>query len=210
MGGLSLVEIDRFGNPIYKQTIPLNLYGKSKNQTKALIGEACKNIVKIAEETKKSLVVEKLDFKQKKSALREKNASYARMLSSFAYSSILTQLKSRAQKQGIEVKEINPAYTSIIGRVKFSKRYGLSTHHAAALVIARRFFRFSEKPPSRLTDIPDGKSGQVALPLPVRNRGEHVWAFWRRLNKKLSVVLAAHFRAIRNRSMSSCKTAHAM
>jgi IS605 OrfB family transposase len=207
---LSIVEIDRFGNPIHKQTVPLNLYGKSTNQAKALIGDACKKIVKIAEDAKKPLVLEKLDFKQKKATLREKGASYARMLSSFAYSSILTHLKSRAQKQGIEVKEVNPAYTSIIGRVKFSKRYGLSIHHAAALVIARRFFRFSEKPPSRLSGIPDGRSGHVALPLPARNRGEHVWALWRKLSKKLSVVLAAHFRAIKKRSMSSCKTAHAM
>jgi IS605 OrfB family transposase len=207
---LSIVEIDRFGNPLHKQTIPLNLYGKSTNQAKAFIGDACKKIVEIAEDTKKPLVLEKLDFKKKKATLRENGTAYARMLSSFAYSSILTHLKSRAQKRGIEVKEVNPAYTSIIGRVKFSKRYGLSIHHAAALVIARRFFRFSEKPPSRLTDIPDGRGGHVTLPLPVRNRGEHVWTLWRRLSKKLSVVLAAHFRAIKNRSMNPCKTAHAM
>jgi IS605 OrfB family transposase len=207
---LSIVEIDRCGNPLHQQTVPLNLYGKSSNQAKALIGEACKKIVKIAEDAKKPLVLEKLDFKQKKASLREKGTPYARMLSSFAYSSILTHLKSRAQKQGIEIKEVNPAYTSMIGRVKFSKRYGLSIHHAAALVIARRFFRFSEKPPSRQADIPDGRGGHVALPLPARNRGEHVWALWRRLSRKLPVVLATHFRAMKNRSMNPCKTAHAM
>lgn len=43
---LSLIEIDRFGNPLRKQTIPLNLYGKNTNQAKALIGDACKTIVK--------------------------------------------------------------------------------------------------------------------------------------------------------------------
>ena len=136
--------------------------------------------------------------------------SYARMLSSFAYSSILSHIKSRAQRQGVQIQEVNPAYTSLIGRIKFSKRYGLSIHHAAALVIARRSVRFSEKPPSSLKDIPDGKNGHVALSLPARNRDEHVWAFWRRLTKKLSAVLAAHFRAMRNRSMNPCKTAHAM
>jgi IS605 OrfB family transposase len=207
---LSVVEIDRFGNFIHKETVPLHLYGKRTNQAKAFIGDACKKIVKIAEETQKPLVLEKLDFKQKRAALKEKGAKYARMLSSFAYRSILTHLKARAQKQGIEVKEVNPAYTSMIGKVKFSKRYGLSIHQAAALVIARRFFRFSEKPPSRLVNIPDGKGGHVALPLPVRNRGKHVCSFWRTLGRKLLVVLAAHFRAIKNRSMNSCKTAHVM
>ena len=156
---LSLVETDRFGNPLHKQTIPLSLYGKSSNQAKALIGDTCKNIVKFAQEAKKPIILEKLNFRQKKISLRENHTSYARMLSSFAYSNILTHIKSRAQKQGIEIKEVNPAYTSIIGRVKFAKRYGLSIHHAAALVIARRSLKFSEKLPSSLKDIPDGRGG---------------------------------------------------
>lgn len=207
---LSLVETDRFGNPLHKQTIPLNLYGKSSNQAKALIGEACKKAVEVAQATKKPIVLEKLNFRQKKISLRENTPSYARMLSSFAYSTILTHIKSKAQSEGIGIQEVNPAYTSIIGRVKFSKRYGLSVHHAAALVIARRSLRFSEKLPSRLTDIPDGRGGYVALSLPVRNRDEHVWTLWRKLSKKLSAVLAAHFRAMKNRSMSPFKTACAM
>lgn len=207
---LSLVETDRFGNPIYKETIPLCLNGKSTHQSKALIGEACKKVIEVAEKAKKPLVLEKLDFKQKKASLREKTTSFSRMLSSFAYSSILTHLKSRAHRYGIQIQEVNPAYTSLIGRVKFSKRYGMSIHHAAALVIARRSVRFSEKPPSSLKGIPDGKGGHVALSLPVRNRNEHVWSFWRRLGKKLSAALAAHFQAMKNRSTSPCKTAHAM
>jgi IS605 OrfB family transposase len=207
---LSLVETDRFGNPVSKQTIPFNLYGKNSHQTKAIIGDACKKVVLSAVEANKPIVLEKLDFQQKKKCLKEKSPFYARMLSSFAYSSILTHIKSRAQKQGIEIKEVNPAYTSIIGRVKFSKRYGLSIHHAAALVIARRSLRFSEKLPSRLTDIPDGRGGHVALPVPVRKRVEHVWTLWRRVSQKLSVVLAAHFRAIKNRSRSPPKMACAM
>ncbi len=207
---LSIAEIDRFGNAISKQTIDLNLYGKTSHQAKAIIGDACKKIVDFAEKTKKPIVLEELNFKQKKKNLKEKYASYARMLSSFAYSSILNHIKSRAHKQGIEIKEVNPAYTSIIGRVKFAKRYGLSIHHAAALVIARRSVRFSEKLPSRLTDIPDGRGGHVALPVPVRNRVEHVWTLWRKLGKKLSVALAAHFLAIKNRSSSLLKTASVM
>ncbi|WP_422451087.1 MULTISPECIES: hypothetical protein [unclassified Endozoicomonas] len=37
---------------------------------------------------------------------------------------------------------INPAYTSVIGRTKFSGQYGLSVHHGAAVAIARRYFQF--------------------------------------------------------------------
>ena len=94
---------------------------------------------------------------------------------------------------------MNPAYTSVIGRIKFAKRYGLSIHHAASLSIARRYFRFSEKPPRSLGKIPDGKEGHVTLSLPVRNRDKHVWSFWRSCSKKLSVALVEHFRAQRSK-----------
>jgi IS605 OrfB family transposase len=203
---LALVETDRFGNPIDKQTIPLNLYGKTKAQSLAIIGDACAQVVAHAEQTLKPLILEDLDFQKKKQSLKESwNSSHSRMLSSFSYQAILTHLKSRAFSKHIEVAQVNPAFTSLIGRVKFASRYGLSIHHAAALCIGRRFLKLSEKVPRRLDKIPDGKDAHVALSLPVRNRDKHVWHLWGHLNKKLSVALAAHFRA--KRSSSTLKTA---
>jgi IS605 OrfB family transposase len=202
---LALVETDRFGNPIHKQTIPLNLYGKTKEQSLALIGDACASAVRHAEQTLKPLVLEDLDFCKKKHSLKEDSPSYSRMLSSFAYQSILTHLKSRAFSKQVEVGQVNPAFTSLIGRVKFASRYGLSVHHAAALCIGRRFLNLSEKVPRHLDKIPDGRGAHVALTLPVRNRDKHVWHFWRLLSKKVSAALAAHFRA--KRSSSTLKPA---
>jgi hypothetical protein len=49
--------------------------------------------------------------------------------------------------------------------------YGISLHGAAALVIASRNQGYSESP------APAG----TASPLPVKNQGEHVWKYWRRL-----------------------------
>jgi len=203
---LALVETDRFGNPLIKETIPLNLYGKTQKQALALIGDACANVIAHAEKTLKPVVLEDLDFQKKKRQLREKSTSFqARKLSSFSYQSILTHIKSRGWSKQIEVYQVNPAYTSLIGRVKFSNRYGLSIHHAAALCIGRRFLNFSEKIPRHLEKIPDGRNGHVALSLPVRNRDQHVWTFWRSLSKKLKVALAAHFRT--QRSLSTLKAA---
>lgn len=125
------------------------------------------------------------------------------MLSSFAYGSLITHLKSRAVKIGVLIEQVNPAYTSLIGRVKFAKRYGLSIHQAAALAIGRRYLHFSEKPPSSLKEIPDGKGDHVTLSLPARNRGRHVWSLWSQLSKKLRAALAAHFRTAKGRSKSS-------
>lgn len=109
---------------------------------------------------------------------------------------------ARAYKHGIAIHLVNPAFTSIIGRFNYAKRYGLSIHLAAALCIARRYQKFSEAPCSSERIIPDGKGGYVAFVLPARNRMKHVWHFWGQVNKKVITVLAAHFRAIRNRSLS--------
>jgi IS605 OrfB family transposase len=196
---LALVETDRFGNPLCKKTIPLDLYGKTKEQSLALIGDACARVVSQAEKTLKPIILEELDFQKKKQSLRETHSpSQSRKLSSFSYQAILTHLQSRAFGKQIEVKQVNPAYTSLIGRVKFAVRYGLSIHHAAALCIGRRFLHLSEKVPRYLDQIPDGKDSHVALSLPVRNREKHVWNQWRTLSKKVPAALAAHFRAKRS------------
>jgi len=200
---LAAVETDRFGNPIKTKIIPLNCYGKTSEQTKALLGNAIAELVGWGVSSQKLLVVEKLEFQKKKSELKESgNKKYARMLSSLAYTTILTTIKSRAWRFGVKVKEVNPAYTSVIGQVKFATRYGLTIHESAALCIARRFQGVSESLPRHLEKIPDGKSGHVALPLPVRNRGKHVWTLWGQVKKKLLAVLAAHFRATKKRSSS--------
>lgn len=198
---LAVVESDHNGNPITKYTIPLDLHGKNTDQRLAEIGNACAEVVKIATETKKDIAIEELNFQQKKAELGQiNNTKYRRMLSSFAYQTIIRTIKSRAFRFGVHIHEVNPAYTSLLGRIKFAKRYGLSIHQAAALCIGRRFLGFSERPPRHLNDIPDGKDGHVTLPLPVRNRSKHVWSFLREVNRNLQAVLAAHFRTVLNRS----------
>ena len=105
----------------------------------------------------------------------------------------------RAFKEGIVIHQVNPAYTSIIGRINFTKRYALSIHLAAALSIAKSYQKFSEAPCSFTGKIPDAKGGHVAFFLPLRNRTKYVWYFWGQVKKKLKMVLAANFQAI-NRS----------
>ena len=122
------------------------------------------------------------------------------MLSFFAYHTILTHLKAKGASKGIQVQTVNPAFSSLIGRVKFAKRYGLSIHHAAALSIGRRFLGVSERMPQGRKEIPDGKGGHVTLDLPVRNRSKHVWHQWGQLNRRLQAALTAHFRTGRTRS----------
>ena len=193
---VAVIETDRYGNPIQHARLSLNTYGKSQNQAKALMGETAKELVDWALKAQKPIVMERLSFAEKKAELREMNhPRYARMLSSFAYNGIGVAIRSRASRYGVEVREVNPAYTSIIGRVKFCKRYGLSTHGSAALCIGRRLLGASESLPRHLDHVADGKGGYLVMRLPVRNRGMHVWSLWRQIKKKLPAALAAHFRA---------------
>ncbi len=192
---LAVTEIDAKGNPIDKKTFPLCTYGKTTDQSEALIGDVCKQIVAFAKAKQKPLIAEQLDFKKKKARLKEESSpKVARMLSSLSYARILGNLERKAFQEGVELFTVSPALTSIIGRIKFAKRYGLSIHHAAALCIARRFFQFSEAPskcPMKVVH----KNVQVTCPLPERNRRQHVWKFWIEASKKLKAALAAHFRA---------------
>ncbi len=197
---IALVETDRFGNLLSKKTLPLSTDGKDRNQTLALIGDLSTQLVTYALKVQKPIVMERLDFQKKKCELRELSAKQARMLSSFAYSTVLAMITTKASREGVGIEIVNPAFTSVIGRTKFAKRYGLSIHHSAALCIARRAYGFSEKPPRSSGEIPDGKGDYVALSLPVRNRGKHVWSFWGVLSKKLRAALVEHFRAMKLRS----------
>ena len=206
---IAYIETDRFGNPLERKRFSWVSNGKSKHQLRALTGDLCKTIINKAKEAKKPLVIEKLDFQKKKLSLKDKGCGkMSRLLSGFAYGLFYTFLIARAYKHGIIVQQVNPAFTSIIGRVNYAKRYGLSIHLAAALCIARRYQKFSEAPRSPEGIIPDGKGGHVAFVLPARNRMRHVWHFWGQVKKKLTTVLAAHFRAISNRSMSLTSSTH--
>lgn len=92
-------------------------------------------------------MIERLNFTKKKAKLREMGPKYARMLSGFAYASFKQLIESKAKRSGVYVQSVNPAYTSQIGQMKFMARYGLSSHGAAACMIARRGYRFKiEKP----------------------------------------------------------------
>jgi IS605 OrfB family transposase len=183
---LAVVETDRFGNPIARKSFPLCTYGKTKHQALALIGDVVASIIDWCVSVKKPVAIERLSFANKKSELREiGNARYARMLSSFSYSTIISMIKTRSFRCGVAVGEVNPAYTSVIGRIKFSKRYGHCPHESAALCIGRRYLGFSERLPRHRDMILDGKGTHGTLSLPVRNRDKHVWSLWRQVQRKI-------------------------
>ena len=190
---LAVVETDASGNYVNAFSVPLVTYGKSQHQAEAIIGDAVARVVAYAREVGKPIVIEKLDFRQKKASLEGEPHRYSRMLSSFSYGKIKAYFLSRGYREGVEVHQVNPAFSSVIGRVKFMERYGLSVHQAAALVLARRLLGCSERIPRRWV-CPVGNGVHVAFTVPARKRVKHVWTYWGAISRQLRPALAAQHR----------------
>ena len=113
---------------------------------------------------------------------------------------------STAFRKGIEVRQVNPAYTSLIGAVKHSSGYSgyhnktkLSIHRSAAITIARRALGFNEKLPTvqekdKSLSFP-WKHSHVTLKwyslscMIKKYHGKHVWSIWGSLSRKLKVEM---------------------
>ena len=190
---LAVAETDASGNYVNAWRVPLVTYGKSHHQAEALIGDAVAIVVGYARGAGKPLVIERLDFRQKKAVLEGESRKYSRMLSSFAYGKVKAYFLSRGYREGVEIIEVNPAYSSVVGRVKFMERYGLTVHQAAALVLARRSLGYSERIPRRWV-CPVGNGVYVAFTLPVRKSVKHVWTYWGAVSGQLRPALAAQHR----------------
>ena len=190
---LAVADTNGSGNCINTWRVPLVTYGKDAHQAEAIIGDAVASVVDYAKEAGKPVVIEKLDFRRKKAALEGESRRYSRMLSSFSYGKIKAYFVSRGYRRGVEINQVNPAYSSVIGRVKFMERYGLSVHQAAALVLARRLLGCSERIPRRW-ECPVGNGVQVAFTVPARKRVQHVWTYWGAISGQLRPALAAQHR----------------
>ncbi len=195
---LAVCETDSSGNFARAFSVPLVTYGKSQRQAEAIIGDVVAGVVEYAREAGKPIVIEKLDFRQKKAVLEGESRKLCRMLSSFSYGKVKAYFLSRGHREGVEVHQVNPAFSSVIGRVKFMERYGLSVHQAAALVLARRLLGGSERIPRRQV-MPVGNGVHVTFFVPARKRVKHVWTYWGAVSGQLRPALAAQHRLERRR-----------
>lgn len=136
-GSIGWCATNHHGNPIGWGKIHLDIHSCSTDKTEARLSEAVSEITQRALATKKPIVIEKLDFSDKKKQF-QLGRKYRRMLSGFAYGKFFELLKARCLKLGIKVIEVSPKYSSQIGVVKYMRRYGMGSDSAAALVLARR------------------------------------------------------------------------
>lgn len=147
--GFALTMIDNKGN--YKWHTYLRngelVYARSDRRTN-LCGELVKHVIAIAKPYGVGIAIENLKFRNDKDV----TSKFARVKGSFVYSKLLTMLESACRREGIELIKVHPAYTSKIGLYKYCHQYGIAVHNGAAMVIARRSYKFKEKVPKILKD----------------------------------------------------------
>ncbi len=137
---IALCETDRNGNVIYARRIGLAGLGRKNHNYGQGIDRMKTVIKKITAEARfkgKDLIIEDLDFCVKKSDL-QKNKTYNRMITQLACSQYTQAIKRRCFKDIVDLKIVNPAYTSKKAKETVCRELGMSIHLGAACMIARR------------------------------------------------------------------------
>lgn len=147
--GFALTIIDNKGNYKWHRYLKQHelIYARS-NRRLNLCGELVKQVTLIAKAYNCGLAIEDLKFKNDKDV----QSKFARIKYQFIYSTLLTMLESACYKEGIELIKVKPQYTSKIGLYKYCHQYGMTVHNGAAMVIARRSYKFKERIPQILKD----------------------------------------------------------
>ena len=137
-GLIAAAETDTHGKLVGIHEYRLVFHGAG-GKAETEIREAVAGIVGMAKRAGKHMVVEDLDFKDKKSR-RQKggNAGYNRMLHILDYGRYRDTLNNSCFRNNVGLVKVNPRDTTKIGKERYCKAMKLSGHQAAAYVIARR------------------------------------------------------------------------
>ena len=185
-GLIATTDTNRYGNFECTNNYKYDPEGMSSEHKADMLSLLLDEIVERAKLLGKSIAIEDLELENKKYGSTG-SKKYNRKLNMLEYGIIRDLLISKCVKAGVKVGKVNPAYTSVIGRHKYSKFYGISVHNAAALVIARRLMGFKERMPIQIVNVLRG--GEESK-WETTYRHRHHWAHWSYLcNKTLDKCL---------------------
>jgi IS605 OrfB family transposase len=145
---LALAEVSPDGNLQSYKSIYLShlLKYKSRNRKEYEEWLIAHEIIKFAKEKGKAIAVEDIQ-KLPKGKRGDGKAKLRKILQFFSYRRILKKIESLANQKGIEVVKVNPAFTSVIGMMKYCPQYFIDKDIAGAYVIGRKALGFQEKIP---------------------------------------------------------------
>jgi len=144
---LAIVEVSKTGELLSYKTISLHhLLGLSQNSKDHQEWILAHRIVDLAIQKGKAIAIENLK-KLKKGKRGDGKAELRKRLHNWNAKKFLQKLKRVAMLKGVEVVEVNPAYTSIIGMLKYAPQLSIDKDIAGAYVIGRRALGFKEDTP---------------------------------------------------------------
>jgi IS605 OrfB family transposase len=150
---LALAFVSKDGNLEKFERIDLReIDGKTKNQREYIAWHIARQVVEKALENGKAIVVEDLQ-KIPKGKRGDGLAKLRRKLHKWTYKSILDKIEVYARKLGVQFIKVHPAYTSVIGKLKYSPMLGIDKDVASAYVIGRRGLGFKEKLPKNYREL---------------------------------------------------------
>jgi len=144
---LAVAEVSKTGELLSYQTISLHhLIGLSQNNKDQQEWILAHKIVDLAVQKNKAIAIENLK-KLKKGTRGDGKAKLRKILHNWNAKKFLRKLKRVAMLKGVEVIEVNPAYTSAIGMLKYASQLNIDKDIAGAYVIGRRALGFKEDTP---------------------------------------------------------------
>jgi IS605 OrfB family transposase len=144
---LAIAEVSKTGELLSYQTINLHhLLGLSQNSKDHQEWILAHQIVDLAIQKGKAIAVENLK-KLKRGMRGDGKAELRKRLHQWNAKKFLQKLKRVAMLKGVEVLEVNPAYTSVIGMLKYAPQLSIDKDVAGAYVIGRKALGFKEDTP---------------------------------------------------------------
>jgi transposase, IS605 OrfB family, central region len=150
---LALASASKDGNLEKYQSISLNeLLEVNSEKRQYLEWQIAHKIIKIAKEENKAISIEDLN-KLPKGKRGDGFVKLRIRLQKWSYKRLLDKIEVLAKRNGIELVKVNPAYTSLIGKLKYSPQYNIDKDIAGAYVIARRGLGYKEKLPKNYKEL---------------------------------------------------------
>jgi IS605 OrfB family transposase len=144
---LAIAEVSKTGELLSYQNISLHhLIGLSQNSKDHQEWILAHQIVDLAIQKNKAIAVENLK-KLMKGKRGDGKAKLRKILHQWNAKKFLQKLKRVARLKGVEVIEVHPAYTSLIGMLKYAPQLSIDKDIAGAYVIGRRALGFKENTP---------------------------------------------------------------
>jgi IS605 OrfB family transposase len=135
---LAIAEVSKTGELLSYQTISLHyllgLFQNSKDHQEWILAH---QLLDLAIQKGKAIAIENLK-KLKKGVRGDGKAELRKRLHHWNAKKFLQKLKRVAMIKGVEVIEVNPAYTSVISMLKYAPQLNIDKDIAGAYVIGRR------------------------------------------------------------------------